>query len=433
MRKLLRLLGRPGAFIVLVGLIVFSAALALRSEMVFSFTGENRSAETQAAVHIPDSLFVPDTPPGAGIARSLLSMANLAFEEPFDTYLEDSVKQADFALAQAMLRCNLSLEDAVIEKVELRQNKTGPYNFQRLRLVVGNDPLPFLTSLHDSLRAWAEKAEISRVGDGGGNLWIISIDGVVTHELQLASVPATASGETDGPGRVLRRRSPGGSARLAIVIDDIGEDMRAAAMLARLPYIVTFAVWPRSTHARKAAEIAHAAGREVIIHQPTEPLKYPEMHPGPGALYVSFTDTAIETLVRDSLMRVPYAVGMNNHMGSRFTRDKRAASAMARPLKDHGLFVLDSMTHPGSVLHREAVKLGIPTLKRDIFLDAVPGRENVLRQLRKAEKIALVTGSAVAIGHPLPDTLAVLKEWDSRRDTQVELVRLSELLFTPRP
>ena len=104
---------------------------------------------------------------------------------------------------------------------------------------------------------------------------------------------------------------------------------------------------------------------------------------------------------------------------------------MVHPLKEHGFFILDSMTHPGSILYSEAERAGIPNIKRDIFLDAVQSKENVLRQLRKAENIALVTGSAVAIGHPLPATLAGLKEWDALRNTQVDIVRLTDLLSLP--
>jgi polysaccharide deacetylase 2 family uncharacterized protein YibQ len=214
-------------------------------------------------------------------------------------------------------------------------------------------------------------------------------------------------------------------------MDDLGEDMNAAQLLARLPFPVTFAVWPRSSHARSVAEAGHGAGREIIIHQPTEPMKYPEMHPGAGALFLSLPDAEIEARVRDSLTRVPYAVGMNNHMGSRFTRDRRGVAAMVRPLRDHGFFVLDSMTHPGSILYKEAASLGLPALKRDVFLDAEPSRESVLRQLRNAEKIALISGRAIAIGHPLPATLAALKEWDAQRNAQVELVRLADLLGVP--
>ena len=447
MRNLLRFLSRPDVFMALVGIIVCLGAVGLWGGM----------SVPQAKT--PPSIASSDTPHGgvrdsAAIARALLSMANLAYEEPFDAHLEDAVKQADFALVQAMLRGNLPLEEAVVEKAELRHSNEGPFHFQRIRLGVGSDSLPFVTDLHESLRAWAENAEIFRapddmpgdvVGDApasakgnakdgaapSGELWVIAIGGIVTHELVLISQPLSTPGTGDGPGRMLRRRSSDGVPRLVIVIDDIGEDMNAARALAGLPYPVTFAVWPRSTHARRAAEVGHAAGLEILIHQPTEPMKYPEMNPGPGALFTSLPEAEIEARVRDSITRVPHAVGMNNHMGSRFTRDRRAAAAMVRPLRNHGFFVLDSMTHPGSVLFEEAARQGIPSLKRDIFLDSVPGRDNVLRQLRKAENIALVTGRAVAIGHPLPDTLAVLRDWESRRDTRIELVRLADLLFAP--
>ena len=430
MRKILGFLSRPGVFIAFVGILVVACGAALWQGMVVpAGHASTRNGQTQ-----PQGTARPSNP-GAGLSRSLLSMANLAYEEPFEAHLEDAVKQADFSLVQAMLRCNMPLDDAVIEKAELRHDETGPYHFQRIRLTVGNDPLPFVTTLHESLRAWAENADIAKVGGGvgapAGELWTINVNGIVTHELILASLPSLVIPSPEGPGRILRRRTPGETARLVIVIDDIGEDMGAARALAALPYPVTFAVWPRSTHASKAAELGHAAGREIIIHQPTEPMKYPEMNPGPGALFTSLPDQEIEARVKDSVSRVPYAVGMNNHMGSRFTRDRRAAAAMLRPLKNHGFFVLDSLTHPGSVLHAEGARQGIPVLKRDVFLDSVPGKENVLHQLRKAENIALVTGKAVAIGHPLPYTIAALKEWETQRDMQIELVRLTDLLFLP--
>ncbi|MCC8193852.1 MAG: divergent polysaccharide deacetylase family protein [Deltaproteobacteria bacterium] len=432
MRKIMRFLGRPGGYIAAVGLFVLLGGAFLWRGMNVSPASVTESPGAGQGARQPAVVTEPDFGERSVISRALLSMANLAYEEPFNAHLEDSVKQADFALVQAMLRCHMPLDGAILETTELRHDVAGPYNFQRLRLSVGSDPLPFITTLHDSLRAWAENAELAQV-DGGGSptaaLWTISVNSVVTHELVLSSVPSSPPPTTDAGRGMIRRRSPGEAARLVIVIDDLGEDMAAVRALANLPYPVTFAVWPRSTHARKAADLGHGAGREILIHQPAEPMKYPDVNPGPGALFTSLDDREIEARVRASLSRVPYAVGMNNHMGSRFTRDSRAAAAMVRPLKNHGFFVLDSMTHPGSMLYGEARRHGIPALKRDVFLDSVPGKENVLRQLRKAEKIALVTGSAVAIGHPLPYTIAALKEWDAQRDAHVELVRLSDLLF----
>lgn len=429
MRNLLRYLARPGVFIALVGVLVIIGAGVLWGGMsmhpVTAAAAGDQDASGQGSGQVDDI--------NPAITRALLSMANLAFEEPFDTYLEDAVKQADFALVQAMLRSNMPLEEAVVEQTELRSSDAGPYHFQRIRITVGKDSRPFITGLEESLRAWAENAHIAR-SEGkraGGELWTVSVGGIETHELFLVPFPVSLPGTDDGPGRVLRRRASGEVARMVIVIDDIGEDMSAARTLSGLPFPVTFAIWPRSTHAHRAAETANAAGLEIIVHQPTEPIKYPEMNPGPGALFTSLSDAEIEARVKDSLLRVPNAVGMNNHMGSKFTRDRRAVAAMVRPLRKRGFFVLDSLTHPGSLLYAEAMRQGIPALKRDVFLDSVPGKENALKQLYKAERIALVSGRAVAIGHPLPGTLAALKEWEARRDTHIELVRLSDLLFQP--
>lgn len=432
MRDFLRFLLRPGVFIAVVGIFVLAAAAVLWQGMSvpsrhLAFERKKPVGRAAFSAALPES-----SKPDPVITRARLCMANFGFEKVHDARMEAVVKQVDHALLQAMLRCNLPLEEAVAEKTELRHKNTGQYLFQRIRLTVGEDPLPFITSLREALNTWAEGAEVVRAGSGPEALWTINAKGAVTHELVLTSAPHSSPvPETAGKsGGIPGNRLSGEPARFAIVIDDMGEDVSAVRTLARLPFPVTIAVLPRSSRARKVAETGHLAGLEILVHQPAEPRNYPKANPGPNALLVSLPDQEIEARVRDSLTRVPYAVGMNNHMGSRFTSDKRAAAAMLRPLRERGFFALDSLTYPGSVLYAEAARQGIPALRRDVFLDAAPGKAYALRQLQKAEKIALEKGRAVAIGHPFPDTLAALKEWGAMRNAQVELVRLSDLLFT---
>ena len=405
MRNLVRFLARPGIFMAAVGLLVLLGG-------AFLWRG----------IMPPNNVVAPSD------AASVVA-SSTAFREHIGVQLAGAVKQADFALVQAMLRCNLPLNAAVIEHSEVRHHTAGPYHFQRIRLTLPSDLILFVMALRESLKTWADTATIANIAEGPSyseSVWAISLDSVVTHEIALVVDQFLAHAEEEP-----RQRPPGERVRLAIVIDDIGENMVAAEKLANLPFPVTFAVWPRSTHARKAAELGHAAGLEILIHQPTEPMDYPTLNPGQGVLLTSHSEQEIEARVRDSLTRVPHAIGMNNHMGSQFTRDRRAAAAMVRQLKPRGFFVLDSMTHPASVLHAEARRQGIPALKRDVFLDSVPGKENVLRQLRKAEKIAKGAGYAVVIGHPLPYTVAALEEWEGQRDTQIEIIHLSSLLFRP--
>ena len=251
-----------------------------------------------------------------------------------------------------------------------------------------------------------------------------SVQGCITHELRLLppnELPIPPL-QAPLPGKI------GDSARLAIVIDDLGENMNAVRQLLRLPYPVTFAILPRSSHARESAEAGHAAGRQIIVHQPMEPLGYPERKSVLGVLQTGDSSQAIEQVLQQSFAAVPHAVGLNNHMGSRFTQNNAAARAVVSVVKERNLFVLDSVTHPASVLYAQARRHGVPSAKRDIFLDVTQTKEAVLAQLLQAEKLALLTGRAVAIGHPHAETLAALQEWAGIRNRQVEAVPLRALM-----
>ncbi|MDR2161463.1 MAG: divergent polysaccharide deacetylase family protein [Desulfovibrio sp.] len=214
---------------------------------------------------------------------------------------------------------------------------------------------------------------------------------------------------------------------MVIVIDDLGESMSAIRLLLSLDYPVTFAFWPHAGHVRQGAEAAHRAGREILIHYPMEPVGYPRVFPGPRSLLSSMPSERIAGLVEAGIAAVPHAVGLNNHMGSRFTQNRRGVSSVILTLKKHNLFLLDSVTHRRSVFADQARRLGIRAFRRDVFLDDTPGRSAVLSALRQAEGIALKRGSSIAIGHPLPETLAALQEWQKSRNSAVRLVRLQDL------
>ena len=104
-------------------------------------------------------------------------------------------------------------------------------------------------------------------------------------------------------------------------------------------------------------------------------------------------------------------VGVNNHMGSRLTADERAMAVVMGELKRRDLIFLDSVTSPDSVAARSAAEAGLSYAVRDVFLDHVQSRKEVLKRVRELERLALRNGFAVGIGHPHAVTTAVLKEW----------------------
>ncbi len=199
--------------------------------------------------------------------------------------------------------------------------------------------------------------------------------------------------------------------RVAIVIDDLGLSLRAAETLLSIPQPLTFAVLPKLTHSREIAEAAAAAGRDVLLHLPMEPLDYPEKDPGPGALFKSMTSEAMAEVLKENLAAVPKAVGVNNHMGSRLTEDEEVMRLILTMLKERRLFFLDSYTSPRSVVSEVARELGIPTASRHVFLDHEPeGADYVAAQIDRLIAVARRHGEAIGIGHPRPSTIAALQE-----------------------
>ena len=212
--------------------------------------------------------------------------------------------------------------------------------------------------------------------------------------------------------------------RVAIIVDDLGRDLTTAKILIGLEQPVTLSILPGEAHAREVARMAGAARREVLLHAPMEPQGYPAVNPGSDALLVSNSDPEIRTKLGRLLEKIPEAVGTNNHMGSRFTEDRRGMTAVMVLLRERGLFFVDSLTTGRSVGRETAEEQGVAVLQRDVFLDNTPDVEEIARQLQHLADQAFRKGQAIGICHPYPETLEAL---------QRELPRLAEegIRFVP--
>ncbi len=225
-----------------------------------------------------------------------------------------------------------------------------------------------------------------------------------------------------------------GRPMVAIVIDDIGYTKRDADRFLQLPFPITVSIIPFTPFVSHAIRLAKARGKEVMLHIPMESGGHREAiermeERTKGMLRVSMSDAAIESMVRREIAAVPGAIGANNHMGSRFTRNRHKMEVVLRELKRHGMFFLDSLTSSRSVGYRTALKMGVPALKRDVFLDHSHKQEAMDRQFRRLASIALKRGYAVAIGHPFLSTYRMIKVGASKlRSMGIEIVPISRLL-----
>jgi len=223
--------------------------------------------------------------------------------------------------------------------------------------------------------------------------------------------------------------APPGLPRVAIVIDDLGNELAPARRIAGWRQPVAGAVLPDLRWSAASAEALSQGGKEVLLHLPMEPEGYPKVRPGPGLVLRSQSDAEIERLLEEDLATVPGAIGVNNHMGSAATADARVMRAVVRVLSRRGLFFLDSRTTDATVAEKTAEAASVRATSRRVFLDDVATETGIRTQLDELVRRARQDGDAVAIGHPYPVTLFVLeKELPGLAERGVKLVPVSEMV-----
>lgn len=195
--------------------------------------------------------------------------------------------------------------------------------------------------------------------------------------------------------------------RLFLVLDDCGMSVSQVNPFLALPIEITYAVIPFLPESAQVAEAVHRFGKEVIIHQPMEPVG--NQNPGSGAIFTSDAKDVILNKLQLSCENVPYAVGMNNHMGSKATADVRVMGEVLAFLGKRGFFFFDSKTSGGVVGKEIAASLQVHYLQRNaMFLDNEKNEEAIRKALQSGLKTADREGYAVMIGHALTNELAAV-------------------------
>lgn len=217
--------------------------------------------------------------------------------------------------------------------------------------------------------------------------------------------------------------APANKVYMSIIIDDLGQSTERDSRTLALPGPVTMAIMPDTPHATDFARQAHKAGKTVILHMPMDPATGPyAWHPG----------IPIDELARRldaALAKVPYAAGINNHMGSRMTAQRGPMAWLMGELQRRHLFFVDSRTSAATVAAAEAQAQGLAHVSRDVFLDDVRTTEAITGQLQQGIALARKQGSAVLIGHPYPQTLEVLaRELPRLRSQGITLINLRQMI-----
>ena len=218
--------------------------------------------------------------------------------------------------------------------------------------------------------------------------------------------------------------APAQAAKIAIIIDDVGDNRKLAMRSLALDNNVALSVLPHTPFSHEISKLATERGMEIMLHQPMESQLNNHLL-GPGRLLNSMTEAEVKRTLNENLDDYPYAIGVNNHMGSLMTQDTRRMAWIMSVLTKRGKFYIDSKTSPGSVAADVAQNWHVPNMTRHIFLDHIDDYAAIERQFTRLISVAKRFGHAIAIGHPRPNTLAYLESViPTLASADIELVKI---------
>lgn len=220
--------------------------------------------------------------------------------------------------------------------------------------------------------------------------------------------------------------SAAGPVRVAIIIDDLGYNLESGKRALELPGPVAYAILPETPRGPALANEANQQGKEVLLHLPLQALSA-DLPDERGGLNLDMSRDALAKTFTSSFQSVPHAIGVNNHRGSLLTMHPGHMSWLMQEIKLQGsLFFVDSYTTERSIALEFAHEIGVPAVRRDVFLDPDKQPDTVVREFERLKSVARERGMAVGIGHPYPATLDLLQQELPRLEQEgIELISIS--------
>ena len=219
---------------------------------------------------------------------------------------------------------------------------------------------------------------------------------------------------------------------VVIIIDDFGNNGNGTEEMINIGIPITAAVMPGLEYSAINAQRVHEKGFDVILHVPMEPLKGKASWLGPNAITSNLSSEEIDQRIKTSLRELQFAIGMNNHMGSKITQDEKIMRQILNLSKENNLIFVDSVTNENSVVSKISKEVGCESYSRDVFLDNIKSVESIRMQLNKLGDVALKKGYAIGIGHVGVEggiiTARAIKDMENTLKAKgIEFITLSQL------
>jgi hypothetical protein len=246
-----------------------------------------------------------------------------------------------------------TLSAAGVAPSEMKKNYVvkhkGKLNWQQIEVVVALDESQSLPSLSKRLRnsltiPAVTLKEDRRGSDDSLNELKLSVyfDKLAIYQMLLRQkrvLPGPKEEEEERP-------------KIALVVDDVGYDEARALDLLKLHRPLTLSIFPELRHSRQIAEAAHEMGYEIMMHLPME--SGGKLRHNPGLIMPEMTEKELYSVLDKDFESLPYVVGVNNHQGSKMTRDSAAMGHVMKYLSKKNVFFIDSRTASDSVAYQVA-------------------------------------------------------------------------------
>jgi uncharacterized protein len=210
--------------------------------------------------------------------------------------------------------------------------------------------------------------------------------------------------------------------KLTIIIDDVGTRSQVKAIKSlHLPLTMSFL--PPSKARPNTPKLA-AQEKNYMVHLPMEAQSFSAEEP--YTLRVNDSQSIISSRVAEIKKLFPKVHYINNHTGSKFTSNEIAMNRLIYALNANKIRFIDSRTTAQTQAPKVLKNFGLSYVARDIFLDHHMDKPYILKQIKKAIKVAKSHGTAIAIGHPHKNTLQALYE-SKKLLEDVDLVYINRL------
>ncbi len=355
-----------------------------------------------------------------GVFRYIQTEAGRVFllDIGFDSRFDRVQKELEIRITRALVRAGVPRDRIKVET----EDRTGvPHTIAVLRIATLPDAslLQVNNEIDKAVTAGGARVRSCREARGGRSITMeIGTRRVTTHRCIIRK------------GRVSKRipEITDGEPVVALLVDDFGYfNNRLVRDFLAVEVPLTISVIPGLRYSEAICEDAAKAGKEVLCHLPMEPERGGWDSGDIPLVRVSMGDGEIEEIIENALDTTPGVIGMNNHMGSRATADRRVMEAVLDVCRRRELFFIDSMTTSRSVVREVSRKKNVRSLSNDLFIDNTD--EETRENMRKILSLASRRGRALGIVHVKRKTLKDL-HWmiDEANREGIHFITVSEMI-----